>query len=211
MLSLRDAVRSGKRGRELFDDDSVCGAAIKFGRGVDRMVAVYEPAVERGDIEVTLHYGPPGTGKTFCCDSEDAYYYDGDSNGFWNGYEGQSKVIFDEFGGHVLKPKQLQRVLDKYRFTANIKGGSVPFKGTDIHICSNYLPRSWWKEGTQFQAAAIYRRITVVHWHYAYKKIKLFRHGEREEDGELKEENWAMTKFLAAYNAATFVPPDVNH
>lgn len=92
LLALRDAVKSGKRGIELFDDDGTAASAIKYGRGVEQMVAAYTVPVARPDVVVTLHFGPPGTGKTYCCHSADAYFYDGNANGFWNGYTGQKKV-----------------------------------------------------------------------------------------------------------------------
>jgi len=92
ILSLRDAIKDGKRGRDIFDDDAICGPAVKYGRGVEQMVAAYTVPRPRPDVVVTLHFGPAGTGKTHCCYSEDAYLYDGNANGFWNGYTGQSKV-----------------------------------------------------------------------------------------------------------------------
>ena len=33
IISLRNAIRDGKRGRDLFDDDSVVGPAVKYARG----------------------------------------------------------------------------------------------------------------------------------------------------------------------------------
>lgn len=70
----------------------------------------------------------------------------------------------------------------------------MPFAGTDIHIVSNYLPGQWWSEKTKFKEEAIYRRIHIVHWHHAYKKIRLYR---SDTPGLL--EGCAMNKFLAAY------------
>lgn len=86
LVKLRDAVRSGKRGRDLFDDDELCGSAIKYVRGVSAMAAAYNEAKPRDNVVVTFHYGDPGLGKTYCCASDDAYYFDG-NNGFWNGYK----------------------------------------------------------------------------------------------------------------------------
>lgn len=60
LLLLRNAIRDGKRGRDLFDDDEVAGSAIMYGRGVDAMVRAYSVALPRDDIRVILHYGPPG-------------------------------------------------------------------------------------------------------------------------------------------------------
>lgn len=92
ILSLRDAVKSGKRGRELYDDDSVAGAAIRYGRGVDKMVDAYTDPVRRESTSVTFHFGPAGTGKSHCCASSDAYLFDGNAGDFWLLYKGQTKV-----------------------------------------------------------------------------------------------------------------------
>jgi hypothetical protein len=126
LLALRDAVREGKRGRELFDDDEVAGAAIKFQRGVGAMEQAYSTAPVRDDIRVVLHFGPPGCGKTHCAHQEDAYYFDGNNGEFWIGYTDQSTCILDEFGGHTLRPLTLQRLCDKYPLWLPIKGGQVP-------------------------------------------------------------------------------------
>lgn len=88
ILALRDAVRDGKRGRELFDADGTCGPAVKYSRGVGEMVAAYTPTPDRSDVSVTLHFGGAGMGKTHCCVEESAYLFDGDSGGFWIGYTG---------------------------------------------------------------------------------------------------------------------------
>lgn len=67
IVALRDAVKSGKRGRDLYDDDGLVGAAVKYSGGVQRMVDAYTAPKMRGEFRCILHYGPPGTGKTHCC------------------------------------------------------------------------------------------------------------------------------------------------
>lgn len=128
VLALRDAVRDGKRDRELFDDDAVAGAAIRYCRGVDRMVSSYDTPPTRENVRVIFHFGPPGTGKTHCAHQEEAFYFDGSSGDFWIGYAGQDTVILDEFGGHTVKPLTFQRLCDKYPMWLPIKGGQVPCK-----------------------------------------------------------------------------------
>lgn len=126
VLRLRDAVRDGKRGRDLYDDDLVAGAAIRYGRGVSDMARAYSTAPLREGVRVIYHFGPPGTGKTHCAYSEKAYFFDGNQGEFWIGYNGQETLVLDEFGGHVLKPLMLQRLCDKYPLWLAIKGGEVP-------------------------------------------------------------------------------------
>lgn len=173
IIALRDAIRAGKRADELFGDDRTVVAATKYTRAMDKMVECFGTAVPRDDIVVTFHYGPSGTGKTHCASSPGAYYFDG-NNGFWNGYKGETSIILDEFGGHCLTPLMFQRLCDKYPLLLNIKGGSMPCAGRDIHICSNYLPSQWWSEKTRYHQGAVYRRITVVHYHDVYKHFFKF-------------------------------------
>ena len=124
LLALRDAVKGGKRGRELFDDDEIASQAIKYGRGVESMVRAYSTALPRDDIRVVFHFGPPGTGKTWCCHQPNAYMAK-IVNGFWLNYKGESHVVLDEFGGHVMSPLELQTLCDRYPYNVNIKGGEV--------------------------------------------------------------------------------------
>ena len=149
VLALRDAVKSGKRGRELFDDDLTAGPAIRYCRGVAELGRAYNEAAERTDLRVIFHYGPAGTGKTHCAHHPGAYYFDGNSGEFWVGYSGQDTVILDEFGGHVLKPLFLQRLCDKYPLWLPIKGSETPCNvccrpaHADLFLFSNIILDSY--------------------------------------------------------------------
>lgn len=83
------------------------------------------------------------------------------------GYQGQKKVIFDEFSGATLTPLMFQRVCDRYPMMINIKGGQIACAVNEVHITSNYLPSKWWSEKTKYNRDAIYRRIHEVHYHSA--------------------------------------------
>jgi len=96
-----------------------------------------------------------------------------------------------------MQPLELQLVCDKYPHTVNIKGGSRPLLATDIHICSNKLPDGWWGPKTNYVHEAILRRIHIVHWHYEFKKIRVYK-----SDTPGQYENCAMVKFLAAHKEA---------
>lgn len=102
IIALRDAIKSGKRGRDLFDDDELVHTAVKYTRGVDRMAEAYDPPVSRDDLHVIFHYGPAGTGKTRCAHDDAAYYFDG-NNGFWNGYVISSEVCWGLPRGMFLR------------------------------------------------------------------------------------------------------------
>lgn len=130
-----------------------------------------------------------------------AYYFDGNNGGFWIGYQGQSVAILDEFGGHTLSPLYLQRLCDQYPLWLPIKGGETPCYIRTVHICSNYLPSSWWSEKTKYKEDAVFRRIHEVHWHYEFKKYRKY---VSETPGQYL--NCAMLKFLEAKRQEDYTP-----
>jgi hypothetical protein len=134
LLALRDAVKSGKRGRELFDDDGICASAIKYSRGVEKLVESYSTPLPRDDIRVVLHFGPANVGKTHCCYQSDpgAYFFDGGAGDFFIGYKGEESAILDEFSGRTMPPLLFQRLADKYPLWLNVKGSQVP-----CNVCIN--------------------------------------------------------------------------
>jgi len=198
LLSLRDAVLDGKTFVEIAKDDELTGALARSMRFVERLESDTSAATtRRPDIHVTFHYGPPGTGKTHCagCDGDpaDVYMYDG---GFWDRYTGQHTVVLDEVGGHTCSPLTLNRICDKYPYTANIKGRTAPMVADRIHLTSNFLPRSWWGPHTKFNEEALYRRIHEAHWHHGFKQYRKY---------VTDEEGTACDKMIADIARKTFV------
>lgn len=206
IVDLRDAIKSGKRGREIYDDDALLGAAVRYSRGMDKLLEAYSSAECRDGLRVIFHYGRAGTGKTHCAHVDGAYYLDG-ANGYWNGYNGEKILVLDEFSGSTLPPLMLQRLCDKKPFRANVKGSFVACNATTIHICSNYLPSQWWSEKTKYDEEAIYRRIDEVHHHNEFMKYRLFT----GEVHPTKPETWPMTKLvdsLRGFGVHDFVQVD---
>lgn len=70
----------------------------------------------------------------------------------------------------------------------------MPLSATEFHICTNYLPDKWFREGTRFNLDAIKRRISVVHWHYLYGEVLTF---ESDLKGQLV--GCAYDKFYVRY------------
>lgn len=80
----------------------------------------------------------------------------------------------------------------------------------NVHIVSNYLPNDWWKKDTKYNEVALYRRIHVVHWHYAYKKFRLYE-SDPHADVQAGTGSYAMDKFNAARLLDLFVPINNNN
>jgi hypothetical protein len=92
---------------------------------------------------VTVIVGKTGTGKSSWCAKwcKDPYWK---SRGqWWDGYHNQGVVIIDEFYGW-LKYDDLLRLLDRYPYKVEVKGGYVQFNSKLIFITSNKKPEEWY-------------------------------------------------------------------
>lgn len=92
--------------------------------------------------EVYWFYGPTGTGKSKTAHElcDDPWVSSGDLK-WWQGYDAHSDVIFDDFRGDFCKYHILLRILDRYPFQIENKGGSRQFLAKRIFITSPFHPR----------------------------------------------------------------------
>jgi hypothetical protein len=168
------SIREGRSKKDiLFDDNIDKGAVARHLKYIDALIEAVDEPTER-DVKCTFHYGTTGTGKTHACYSKDAYFYD-PANGFWNNYNGQTKVILDDITGDEISYRTLLRILDKYPTTCNVKGSFKQFRGTEIHITSNFLPNQWYSQMRgNWTPDTITRRFTKVVWHVSKEEKREF-------------------------------------
>lgn len=199
IVDLRNAIRDQKSIREIYDDDSLVKPAGRYQTFLKSAIDVYQAVPARPNVRVRLCLGTPGTGKTYCCEQladgqtpADIYWKDGES--FWERYNGESIVIMDEFGGHIMPPLLFNRVCDKYPYTVPKKGGSHPLLASDIRITANHSPQYWWGHRTNYDPVAVARRIHEVHYHAAIGECIVYEH-TYDERGIAVE--YALDKFFA--------------
>lgn len=94
---------------------------------------------------VTVIYGPTGTGKSkWCWDYlKDPFWKV--KGQWWDGYHNQGVVVIDEFYGW-LKYDEMLRLLDRYPYKVEVKGGYVQFNSKLIFITSNKQPSEWYNQ-----------------------------------------------------------------
>lgn len=97
-------------------------------------------------------YGPSGTGKTRFAmrnTNESNVYITSNGIKWFDGYNSQSTVIFDDFpGGNRTEFKYFLRLLDRYPVSVEVKGGTRPFTAHRIYITGLVPP----EESFDFQS-----------------------------------------------------------
>lgn len=103
---------------------------------------IVEPRNEALEIYVVI--GPSGCGKTRWVRETfpDAYWHPGGK--WWDDYDGEKVIVFDEFYGHKMSFSQLLQVLDRYPLRVETKGGSAHCAATTFVFTSNQDPQDWY-------------------------------------------------------------------
>lgn len=109
-------------------------------------------------------WGPPGTGKSrFARWLVNDTQYDKNCNKWWCGYLGQEDVIIDDFDkDHKVLAHFLKVWADRYKFTAETKGGSMCIRPKRLIVTSNYCITDIDWDGTTQLALA--RRFRVLNF-----------------------------------------------
>ncbi len=112
-------------------------------------------------VEVHHLWGDTGTGKTRMAveSSSDYYKIQGDSMTWFDGYEGESTLIIDEYDNNISCTKLLS-LLDGYQLRLPIKGGHTWANWTKVYITSNYKELHGSAKVKHREALA--RRVTKV-------------------------------------------------
>lgn len=110
--------------------------------------------------DVTWIHGGPGVGKSLVVHRREPDLWSGPpANGFYNGYNNQPAVIFDDFRCDDMPLRELLRILDRYPTNVNTKGGYRLWQPARIYITSCWHPRDVGYDGDREDIAQLLRRI----------------------------------------------------
>lgn len=164
--ALKEDLKNGKRARDLADDHFK--EFLRYQRGINAARIAYAPKRD-WQCSVIVYWGRTGAGKTRAVfdnvlTTEDIYVHPG---GQWfDGYEGQPIVLFDDYAGSEFKLQYFLKLLDRYPMHVPIKGGFASFVPYEIYITSNMDPRDWYRNAHNEHVEAMFRRFTnVVQFH----------------------------------------------
>lgn len=108
---------------------------------------------------VYAHWGLTGAGKSSYVRKKSPSAYWKQRNEWWDGYDGTSDVVLDDFYGW-LPYDTLLRLCDAYPCSVGVKGSTVGFAPQRIFITSNLHPQLWYSKLHPSRFAALERRIT---------------------------------------------------
>lgn len=135
---------------------------VKFSRGLRELLLISPEMTtpRKWKTEVNVLVGPPGCGKSRYCleTAPDAYWKP--RGKWWDGYDGHSDVILDDFYGWLPFDDML-RLCDRYPLRVETKGGTMNFIGRRIFITSNKLPHEWYNDEIG-NKDALYRRLNSI-------------------------------------------------
>ncbi len=80
---------------------------------------------------------------------------------YFDGYDDHDCILIDEMDGNRCTPTFLNSLCDRYEFSVPVHGtGNVNFRASTIIICSNYVPKDWWKKSHNI--SPFMRRISLT-------------------------------------------------
>lgn len=113
---------------------------IKFHNGLEKYSQIFQKDRDFKPY-VTWLWGPTGSGKTRCVvDKEPDLWISGKDLRWWQGYENQEATLFDDFRGDFCTFHELLRILDRYPYTVEVKGGHRKLNSKRMYITSPYSP-----------------------------------------------------------------------
>jgi len=150
------AIKEGKSNKEIAMEYST--QFVKYHKGLHELrLAQLEHRKEAP--KVYWRWGETGTGKTRgCIEKHPDSFYIKDGTQWWNDYLQEEAIIIDDFDGH-WPFRDLLRLLDRYPYQGQFKGGYVKINSPYIYITCEHPPDFYW-EGNEL--AQILRRITEI-------------------------------------------------
>ena len=153
---VRDAVLGGESMRDIVTH----AKSVQSVRMAEITLKYYEKK-RTWKPQVYWYYGATGTGKTFQAHQKSIDpYVSMDTGQWWEGYDAHSHVIIDDMRKDFMKFHQLLKLLDRYPYQIECKGGSRQFLAKQIIITSCYHPRDLFDTREDIQQ--LIRRIDEI-------------------------------------------------
>lgn len=132
---------------------------IRYSKGISVLIEAQKKHRTEAPI-VIWRWGKAGTGKTkepYEKHIDSVYIKDGTA--WWDNYNQEEAIIIDDFCARAWPFRDLLRLLDRYPYQGQYKGGYHKINSPYIYITCEYHPSSFWKDNELLQ---ITRRIKEI-------------------------------------------------
>lgn len=159
LQSIYKQVKEGVGLREIADQFP--SSVIRYHTGIKRIQQLFRPQ-RPSPPQIWVLWGKTGSGKTRrvweFADGDKLWIHPGER--WFDGYDGQPAVLFDDFDGSWFKLGYLLRLTDRYPMTVPVKGGHSWWAPKTIYFTSNLKPDDWYPKGNDEHRRALRRRLT---------------------------------------------------
>lgn len=114
------------------------------------------------NVQVYVLVGATGTGKSRAAWDAHPDLFSKPEGEWWDGYNGEKVVLFDDFCGGVRLATFLKWI-DRYPVQLPVKGSFTPALYEKVIITSNRNPDQWFPDACARQLQALIRRFACVH------------------------------------------------
>lgn len=128
--------------------------AVRCHSGVVKALSTLQPDRPHNvPLKVYIIWGSTGLGKShaifkFLSDPDTVYNKLHPTNqqatDFWEGYDGQTEVLFDDFNPVQYSVRQLLHYFHEWPGRVQIKGGNAKMQYHTVYITSNVAPNMWY-------------------------------------------------------------------
>lgn len=143
---LYELVKSGATDSQIADVNP--GWIVKFQKGIDHLRLAMAPTGRNApSVDSIVYVGPSGTGKSYrlrqeCPEGVEWFWV---SPGKWfDGYQGQSGLVFDEFRDNWMPYNYLLKLIDTFPMRVEKKGGVINMRAVHFRFSTNVHPKAWY-------------------------------------------------------------------
>lgn len=177
-----DELRRGVR----TDDTAHLTYELRHGSSYNMIRNRYVKPPPRPDIHIYIFQGGPGSGKSYVAPQlwPEAYYAEDHETGYFDNYEGQEVIVFQEFACR-FPYRVLLQLLDRYPLRIRKRYGTVPIYAKTVVFTTNFDSKSWYVTRRDSDTSALQRRLkdfaTIIQWD---KKYDDMNEAEKRERGD---------------------------
>lgn len=110
-------------------------------------------------VNVIVLWGDAGSGKSKWAYENFPDLYSKSNTKWWDGYTGQATLLLEEYELPFFTYTEFLKVLDRYPYQCEIKGGFVWAQYTTVIITANKPPERWYQKGI---TPALRRRLDKI-------------------------------------------------